>query len=103
MPKKAELMVRLYHNGMGSHYNYDDDVGKPKNLYKTVMTENSLWKAGDEIEVYSSADKAFKTVRLGALVSCSNDSNIIGNIISTYSPHIITSTDGILNFNKAAR
>lgn len=39
MPKKAELMVRLYHNGMGSHYNYDDDVGKPKNLYKTVMTE----------------------------------------------------------------
>lgn len=102
MPKKAELMVRLYHNGMGSHYNYDDDVGKPKNLYKTVMTENSPYKAGDEIEVYSSADKAFKTVRIGALVSCSNDSNIIGNIISTYSPHIITSNDGILNFNKEA-
>ena len=102
MPKKAELMVRLYHNGMGSYYNYDDDVGKPKNLYKTVMTENSPYKAGDEIEVYSSADKAFKTVRIGALVSCSNDSNIIGNIISTYSPHIITSNDGILNFNKEA-
>lgn len=102
MPKKAELMVRLYHNGMGSHYNYDDDVGKPKNLYKTVMTENSPYKAGDEIEVYSSADKAFKTVRIGALVSCSNDSNMIGNIVSTYSPHIITSNDGILNFNKEA-
>lgn len=102
MPKKAELMVRLYHNGMGSYYNYDDDVGKPKNLYKTVMTENSPYKAGDEIEVYSSADKAFKTVRIGALVSCSNDSNMIGNIVSTYSPHIITSNDGILNFNKEA-
>ena len=36
------------------------------------------------------------------MVSCSNDSNIIGNIISTYSPHIITSNDGILNFNKEA-
>lgn len=102
MPKKAELMVRLYHNGMGTYYNYDDDVGKSKNLYKTVMTENSPYKAGDEIEVYSSADKAFKTVRIGALVSCSNDSNMIGNIVSTYSPHIITSNDGILNFSKEA-
>lgn len=100
MPKKAELMVRLYHNGMGTYYNYDDDVGKSKNLYKTVMTENSPYKAGDEIEVYSSADKAFKKVRIGALVSCSNEN--IGNIISTDSPHIITSNDGILNFNKEA-
>ena len=101
MPKRAELMVRLYHNGMGTYYNYDDEIGKAHTRYKTVMTVDSPYKAGDEIEIYSAPDKAFKTVKIGALISCSNES-ITGNIISLYSPHIITSNDGILNFDKEA-
>ena len=103
MPKKAELTAKLYNNGhgMGTDYNYDDEVGTKTGQYKTVMTEESSYKAGDEIEIYSKNDKAFKTVKVGAIVSCNKNRDRF-DIVSTYNPQIITSNEGILNFDKDA-
>lgn len=98
MPKRAELMVRLYKNGLGVAYNYDDKVGEKQAQYKSVMTQDSPYKVGDEIEIYSQKDKAFKKVKIGALISTGRESKRF-DVISTYSPHIITSTDAARYFD----
>ena len=66
-----------------------------------MSPEESSYKAGDEIEIYSKNDKAFKTVKVGAIVSCNKNRDRF-DIVSTYNPQIITSNEGILNFDKDA-
>ncbi len=102
MPKKAELLVRVYKNGYGESFNYDDEVGKDGDYgYKSVITAESKYKAGDEIEIYSPVTKSFKTVKIGALVSPGRKTDRY-DIVSTHGVGLITSHDGLYSINNSS-
>lgn len=101
MPKKAELLVKVYKSGYGEKFNYDDEVGKGGDYaYKHVITAESKYKAGDEIEIYSPVTKSFKTVKIGALVSPGRKTGRY-DIVNTYEVGLITSHDGLYSINNS--
>ena len=48
-PQKAELVARVYKNGMGSTVNCDEKVGKKDFGYTSILTAECPFEVGDEI------------------------------------------------------
>ncbi|MDD6672495.1 MAG: FtsX-like permease family protein [Eubacteriales bacterium] len=105
-PQKAELVARVYKNGMGSTVNCDEKVGKKDFGYTSILTAECPFEVGDEIAFdfteyeYNSeldydevSDAKRKTAKISAIVS----PKLLDECdIGMYNPFgILTTIDGI--------
>lgn len=111
VPKKAEVLGYIYHNGMGVYTNCDDEIGKKVFRYTSILTAESDFKAGDTITVdipqdnydektdtYSISIENGKQVKIGAIIS-TNDADDF-NVGVCNDLCIVTSKKGMESFKK---
>lgn len=110
VPKKAEVLGYIYHDGMGVYTNGDHEVGKKRLRYSSILTADSNYKAGDMITVdiqqenydektdtYSHAIENSQEVKIGAIIS-PNDTEYLNIVYNNLC--IVTSKKGMEHFKK---
>lgn len=111
VPKKAEVLGYIYHNGMGVYTQCDNEVGKKQFRYTSILTAESSYKAGDTITVgvqqenydektdtFSRTIENSKEVKIGAIISPNDADDLNVGIYNDLC--IVTSKKGMESFKK---